>query len=286
MERVVGRMRSLPRGLRLVVLTTLVAAVALAVLSRPPVFQDLAYFGHADRRTLLGLPNALNVLSNLPFALAAWLGLRRCATLAESQRTAARITFLSIGAVTIGSGYYHLAPSSVGLLVDRLPISLAFAALFAWVLGDRLGERWSARMLAPMVALALGTLWIWYGSGALDGDLRPYALVQALPLACLPLLLAFFPGELDDRRLALALVLYVVAKLCEFLDASLYAFGELVSGHTLKHLFAATACLALVPRRSPSAPEDEQVAEAVGRDEVELAVAVDVGRRDEVAESR
>jgi hypothetical protein len=180
------------------------------------------------------------------------LGLRRSATLPGPQRTAARVTFLSIGAVTIGSGYYHLAPDAVGLLVDRLPITLAFAALFAWVLGDRLGAQWTSRALAPMVLLALGTLWIWYGSGALDGDLRPYALVQALPLACLPLLLAFFPGELDDGRLALALVLYLLAKLCEVLDAPLYALGELVSGHTLKHLFAAAACLALVPRCTSS----------------------------------
>lgn len=249
MERVLARVRGSPRGLRIGMLAAVIAAVGLAVLLRPPVFQDPTYFGHADRRAFLGLPNALNVLSNLPFALAAWLGLRRSAALGRPQRAAARLTFLAIGAVTLGSGYYHFAPGSLGLLVDRLPISLAFAALFAWVVGDRLGTHWTPRVLAPLVALALFTLWIWYGSGALDGDLRPYALVQALPLVCTPLLLACFPGELCDRRLALALALYVVAKVCEVLDAEVFAFGELVSGHTLKHLFAAAACFALVPRR-------------------------------------
>ena len=254
MQHALARLRRAPLRLRLGAVLVVVGAVALAILSRPPVFQDPDYFGHADRRTLLGVPNALNVLSNLPFALAAWLGLGRSAALPPSQRLAARVTFAAIGAVTLGSGWYHLAPSSTGLLVDRLPITLAFAALFAWVVGDRLGERWTSRILVPMLALALSTLWIWYGSGALDGDLRPYAFVQGVPLVSLPFLIALFPGRLDDRRLALALVLYLVAKVCELLDAQVWALGALVSGHTLKHLFAAAACFALVPPSRPGIP--------------------------------
>ena len=242
------RLRRSPAVVRIGVLAAVVAAVALAVFALPPVRQDPNYFGHADQRTLLGIPNALNVLSNLPFALAGWLGLVRARALPREQRLAARVTFAAILAVTLGSGWYHLAPSAPGLLVDRLPITLAFAALFAWVAGDRLGARWTTPVLVPMLALALSTLWIWYGSGQLDGDLRPYGLVQAIPLACLPLLLALFPGALDERRLALALVLYLVAKVCEQLDVAVWDLGHVVSGHTLKHLFAAAACLALVPR--------------------------------------
>lgn len=228
------------------------AVVAWAVFARPPVLQNAAYFGHADQRAFLGLPNALNVLSNVPFAFAAWFGLRRIRALPAAQRGAARLTFLAVGAVTLGSAVYHLDPRPAGLLIDRLPISLAFAALFAWILGDRLGARWTARTLVPLLALSLLTLWIWYGSGKLDGDLRPYGLVQAIPLACVPFLLALFPGELDERRFAFALFLYLFAKVCEHLDAEIYALGELVSGHTLKHLLAAAACAFLAPR--PAAP--------------------------------
>jgi hypothetical protein len=249
-ELVLARLRRARLALRLGTLAAVAALVALVVFVLPPVFQSARYFGHADRRTLLGLPNALNVLSNLPFAFAAWLGWRRSRSLTGPQRGAARVTFLAVGAVTLGSAYYHLAPSSMGLLVDRLPISLAFAALFAWILGDRLGARWTAFTLAPLLALSLVTLWIWYGSGELDGDLRPYGLVQAIPLACVPPLLLLFPGGLDERRLALALVLYLLAKACEHLDHEIYALGELVSGHTLKHLLAAGACFCLVPSRS------------------------------------
>jgi hypothetical protein len=250
MQSLLARLRSTPRALRLAALAALAGSVALGVFLWPPVFQDQAYFGHADQRALLGVPNALNVLSNLPFALAAWLGLRRARTLAGPQRAAATVVFLAVGAVTLGSGYYHLAPDSPGLLVDRLPISISFAALFAWVLGDRLGARWTSLTLLPLVLLALLTLWLWYGGGELDGDLRPYGLVQAVPLACLPLLLALFPGELEDRRLAAAFGLYLLAKACEVLDAPIFAIGGVVSGHTLKHLLAAAACGCLVPRRS------------------------------------
>jgi hypothetical protein len=247
LELLLDRFRRPPRALRLAMLAAVAAAAVLAVFFRPPIFQDRTYFGHADQRTLLGLPNALNVLSNLPFACAAWFGLRRVRMLGGPQRTAARIAFLAVGAVTIGSGFYHLDPRSTGLLVDRLPISLAFAALFAWILGDRLGASWTSWTLVPLLALSLLTLWIWYGGGELDGDLRPYGLVQAIPLACLPFLLVLFPGELDERRLALALLFYLAAKGCELLDGEIYALGRIVSGHTLKHLLAAAACVYLAP---------------------------------------
>ena len=250
MELAIARLRRAPYALRLTLVMAAAAAAALAVFARPPVVQDPGYFAHADRRTLLGVPNALNVLSNLPFAAVAWFGLRRARALAGAQRAAARLLFVAVGAVTLGSAWYHVAPSSPGLLVDRLPISLAFAALFAWILGDRLGERCTALALAPLLALSVLTLWIWYGTGALDGDLRPYALVQAVPLVCTPFLILLFPGGIDDRRLALALSLYLLAKLCEHLDAEIYSLGELVSGHTLKHLLAAAACVFLAPERT------------------------------------
>ena len=35
--------------------------------------------------------------------------------------------------------------------------------------------------------------------------------------------------------------IYAVAKVTEVLDAQIYALGQLVSGHTLKHLLAALA---------------------------------------------
>ena len=46
-----------------------VGGVVIAALAVPRVAQDPAYHQFADTRPLLGIPNSLNVLSNLPFAL-------------------------------------------------------------------------------------------------------------------------------------------------------------------------------------------------------------------------
>ena len=48
-----------------VALLVALAVIAVAVAaSLPPMAQDQAYHGFADRRTMLGVPNFLNVVSN------------------------------------------------------------------------------------------------------------------------------------------------------------------------------------------------------------------------------
>jgi hypothetical protein len=50
--------------------------VALGVVScLPPIPQDPSYNPFADDRTMLGVPNFLNVASNLPFIVVSVLGL-------------------------------------------------------------------------------------------------------------------------------------------------------------------------------------------------------------------
>jgi hypothetical protein len=61
--------------MRHAILAAVAAASVIALFSRPPIAQDPAYHVMADRRPLLGIPNALNVLSNVPFAVAGVLGL-------------------------------------------------------------------------------------------------------------------------------------------------------------------------------------------------------------------
>lgn len=241
------RLHSLPRGARIALLFAGAAAVALAVLAQAPIVQPHDHYVFPDQRAFLGVPHALNVLSNLPFALVGALGWLRAASLEPRLRFAARVAFLAIAFATVGSSLYHLAPGPERLLVDRLPIALSFAGLTAWVLGDRLGSHWTPGALALLTAFALAALWVWFGSGVGDGDLRPYVLTQAVPLACIPLLLALFPGTLDARAFGLALLVYLLGKVCELFDRPLYELGGIVSGHTLKHLLSAAACACLVP---------------------------------------
>lgn len=253
MRAALPRLHALPHPTRLAIVGASAAAIVLALLARPPILQGAGYYAFADERAFLGIPHAFDVLSNLPFALVGWLGWRRVAGFEPRLRLAARLAFLAIGCVTLGSSFYHLAPGPERLLVDRLPITVAFAGLTAWVLGDRLGLRWTPPALGALLAFAAASLWIWFGSGAGDGDLRPYVLTQAGPLAGIPLLLALFPGTLGARGFAWALGLYLVAKLCELYDHEIFALGGIVSGHTLKHLLAAAACACLVPGASPRA---------------------------------
>jgi hypothetical protein len=247
-------MRTAPLPVRLGAILFLAALAVAVVFARSAIFHGRGTYGLADRRELLGIPNALDVLSNLPFALVGGLGLARARLVERAQRLPARIAFLAIGCAALGSSYYHLAPDPGRLLLDRLPITVAFMSIFAWVLGDRLGPRWGTRALAPLVGLGLAALWTWRGSGAGDGDLRPYVLVQAVPLACIPVLLALFPGQLDGRRFAWALFLYLCGKLTELFDAEVFALGGLVGGHALKHLLSAAACACLVPVEALSKP--------------------------------
>ena len=234
----------------------MILAVGLAVLTGvialpASLTREMNLYRFADTRSFLGLPNALDVLSNLPFALIGLAGLARHRQLEGAARPAGLVFFASLLAVALGSSFYHLGPGPARLLFDRLPITVAFMALLALVLGDRVSPRLARLALVPLIAAAAAAALVWYFGGEQrgGGDLRPYALTQALPLAVIPLLLALFPGRLDERRFVGALCLYLAAKGFEALDAQVYELGQLVSGHTLKHLCAGAACFLLMPVR-------------------------------------
>jgi len=251
-----SRLRGLAPALRAGILIAACAAAALVVLSLPELPEWPGPRGLADRRTFLGIPNAFDVLSNLPFALAGILGLARARALERELRPAGLVLFASLLAVAFGSSFFHLDPSQSRLLVDRLPITVAFLSLFALVLGDRISPGLARTALAPLLAFGLGTALLWYLGGETPGrgDLRPYALVQAVPMVALPLLLVFYPGRLDERRLFVAFALYGTAKGCEALDHQLFALLGVASGHTLKHLAAGAACFFLAPERRARPP--------------------------------
>ena len=84
-------------------------------------------------------------------------------------------------------------------------------------------------------------LWRW------TGDLRLYVWVQFFPCLALPLLFLVFPPKYSGTFYWLiAAALYALAKLFEFYDSAIYSAGSIQSGHTLKHLAAAAACVAIL----------------------------------------
>lgn len=230
----------------------------------PPIAQDTAYHGFSDNRTLFGVPNFWNVISNLPFVAAGIAGLwdlRRFRPPHRWEWYAYAALFTGILATTFGSGYYHLAPDNGTLFWDRLPMAVAFMALFALVIGERTAPEAGRLLLAPLLAAGVASVAWWR---AYD-DLRFYVLVQFVPLVVTPWLLITAPARYAGvRQLVIALLFYAAAKLLELLDTQLMAILGFWSGHTLKHLAAGLSAWWLVRwmrARSPL-PYHEQRNEA------------------------
>ena len=115
-------------------------------------------------------------------------------------------------------------------------------------IGDRVSAAAGRALLAPLVLGALASVLFWQ----LTDDLRPYAVVQFLPMLLILLMLALFPGRRPTRLLIAGLAVYAVGKLAELADAAIFALGAVVSGHTVKHLLAATAAGLLARWLAPS----------------------------------
>ena len=200
----------------------------------------------ADGRTLWGVPCALDVLSNLPFALAGIVGLwalRRApqGALDAVSHACARLFFGGMIATAAGSMLYHWAPGDAGLAWDRLGMVLPFAGLLGLAAAGRVSAR--AGALAAAAVLLAGPLAVaWW---AHTGNLLPWAVVQIGGMLVVALLAvpALFPPRPRGLAVHLGAVigLYALAKLFEAADHSVFHATGWISGHTLKHLAAAAA---------------------------------------------
>jgi hypothetical protein len=236
-----------------VVLMGCLAVAAVAVAFAFPRFgQDPSYHAFADQRPFAGVPNLLNVASNVVFAVAGSLGLRFVwkhdgASTEQGERVAAALLFSSTILVAAGSAYYHLCPTNQTLVWDRLPMTVAFMSLLALLIGDRIGPRAGRWLLGPLIAVGTGSVLRWWLTEAAGrGDLRLYALVQFFPMLAIPLMLLLFPGRYHGAAgFGWMLGWYALAKVFELLDRQIFAVGGVVSGHTLKHVAAGIAVLQL-----------------------------------------
>ncbi|MGE4051381.1 MAG: hypothetical protein AB7F38_09945 [Piscinibacter sp.] len=241
-------------GPRAWILLALAALLAAALWIHGPIPQWDSYHHFADRRAWLAIPNAADVLSNLPFAVigAWWLWAMR--GLPRTPATPAWRAFaVALIATAAGSAFYHWAPDNASLAFDRLPIAWACAALTCAFLAERVDERWSrSGVLAGALVLASASVALWWWSEAAGrSDLRAYLLVQFLPMLLVPaaLLLSLprrFAAAAPDRAWWGVLLGYALAKALEVADHAVFEHLAWLSGHTLKHLAAAGAALWLV----------------------------------------
>jgi len=240
------------RPWRIGALVAVAAAAVVVTMLLPPIRQDLAYHGFADRRMLLGMPYALNVLSNVGFLLAGSWSLARvtAAPLPRWERVAGVVFGAGLVLTGLGSAWYHAAPDNTTLVWDRLPLSALFPTVFAVVIADRVSVRAGRVLLAPLALGALASVVWWH----LTDDLRPYALAQFLPMLLIPLMLALLPGRRPAAPLVAGIALYAAGKLAEVTDHGVFAIGGVVSGHTIKHLLAAGAAALIALWLTPGTP--------------------------------
>jgi len=251
---IVRHVRAWPRRLRLGLLAAITLAALLTVLSLPPIPQAQAYHNFADQRGLLGVPHFLNVVSNAALVLVGaaglwcvlqrgkWSGAGVCAQ--TWTRKPYGVFFLGVLLTGFGSAWYHWMPDNGRLTWDRLPMTLIFMSFLAAAVGERISARAARLGLAPLLVLGMASVILWHvGEQRGAGDLRLYGFVQFYAALAIPMIVLLFPSRYGgDRDVLQALGLYALAMLCgELLDARIFALGQIVSGHTLKHLLAGAA---------------------------------------------
>ena len=256
-------------GLTVLLVVTLGVIVVDLLLPRIP--QPQSYHNFADQRSFMGIPNFGDVVSNVPFAifgvmgLLFWWRLFRTRSHAEPdtkhfldprERWPYLIVFIGVLLTAFGSAYYHLEPSNARLVWDRLPMTIAFMAMVAAIIAERISVRTGLWLLPVLVLIGMSSVLVWYRSEVNDvGDLRFYATVQAYSLLFLLVALLLPPRYTRSSDLAIVAGFYALAKVLETYDKQIFdALGHIVSGHTLKHLAAAGAAywiLRMLQQRRP-----------------------------------
>jgi len=230
------------------VLIFAILAIAAVFLFAPAIPQDPTYHEFFDTRRLLGIANFWNVASNLPFLVIGVAGLAyvqrySAQVCVAGLETAYRVFFAGIFLTAFGSSYYHLEPGNATLVWDRLPMTIGFSGLITIIVGEFVSVSGARRLLLPLLVLGFGSVEYWDWTEARGvGDLRPYAIVQFLPMLLIPIILLSHRPVIGKASYYWWMILfYFVAKLLEYFDGPIFSIGQLISGHALKHIAAAAS---------------------------------------------
>jgi hypothetical protein len=246
-----------PRGLMcraLPVVAIGLAALGILFVAAGPIPQVKSYHHFKDDRTILGVPNALNVLSNVPFLLVGLWGLWYLlfgpgskpgrAWRQPAERWAFVLMFVGVALTGFGSTSYHLQPNNDRLVWDRLPMALGFMGLIVAMLAERVSVWLANWLLLPLAMIGVGSVLQWHWTEQHGrGDLRLYFFIQGYSLFFVLVTPLLFPPRYTRTiDWYIGLGWYVLAKACEWLDGPIYSStARIVSGHTLKHLLGAVS---------------------------------------------
>jgi len=232
------------------ILITLVCAIALpGMFFIEPIAQNTQYHQFSDQQLLFGIPNFWNVVSNIGFVLVGILGvyllaIKKSACILQQVRQFYVVLFLGVTLVGLGSAYYHIRPDNMTLVWDRLPMTVSFMAFFSIVIAEFISVKLGRVFFVPLLLAGFASIGFWfYGELNGTGDLRPYVLVQFLPIILTPVILIFFHSSFDKTAANWWLLLsYIIAKLFEYFDAEVFEILGFISGHSLKHLVPQSVC--------------------------------------------
>lgn len=219
--------------------------MCLIAVIAPHIHQPDSYHNFADQRTLLCIPCALDVLSNVPFAIAGILGLvllRKNAPLRQHNQTLHdmfMLFFYGLVITSVCSSVYHLNPNNQFLWLDRMGMTVSFAGILGVAVSSRISNRAGRATAYTILIAAPMSLWIWQT----NDNLTPWCILQ-LSGVLLILVLGCIKSKNNMLRVPLVPIAlwYALAKLFETFDQQIFILtAGGVSGHSLKHVIAAMA---------------------------------------------
>jgi hypothetical protein len=228
-----------------------------------PISQPQEYHDFADDRELLGVPNALDVMSNLAIVYPGLVGLafvnesRKNSQVSEDE-VSIHITMFSGMILTFaGSVWFHLDPNDSTMLWDRLGMSVVIGSCISLLIHDMWDRNLAAKIHLPIViASVVSVLW-W----PVFDDLRIYFIVKHHPFILFPILLVY-GNRIYDKISGYywGLSMFLLATIFEFTDQQIFELTGIISGHTLKHIAAGIGLwflMVMIRDRKPITFEEE-----------------------------
>ena len=220
----------------------LLAITGIGLLVWGPLPTEHSAHRYADSRSWLGVPNAANVLVNLPiFWLAVW---GWCVTRTGHWPHALRLPWqafhLSVMAAALSAAMYHASPGNITLAVTHTCMAAAFALLALGMLAERVDPRFGAgTMCVSVVALVMLAGVAAANAARHDGviDLRLLQLIEMTPILLLLAGILRMPGaHTRAQGWMITLALYAASRLLDLADVALLQATGWISGHTLMHV--------------------------------------------------
>jgi hypothetical protein len=206
-----------------------------------PISQPQEYHDFADDREILGVPNALDVMSNLAIIYPGVVGLAfihesRNRTQVSEDEISIQITLFSGMILTFaGSVWFHLDPTDSTMLWDRLGMSVVIGSCISLLIHDMWDRNLAAKIHLPIIIASIVSVLWW----PVFDDLRVYFIVKHHPFILFPIFL------LCGRRIYdkvsgyyWGLSMFLLATIFEFADQQIFEITGIISGHTLKHIAA------------------------------------------------